>query len=93
MDWTEIRRRYPEQWLIIEAFDAHTELDQHRILDSISVVETCTTGNAAFERYRQLHQQFPDRELYYVHTNRKSLEIREVHWLGIWRSNAAGVQR
>ena len=29
-----------------------------------------------FERYRQLHNLYPEREFYFVHTSRKELEIQ-----------------
>jgi hypothetical protein len=45
-------------------------------------------GNAAMENYRRLHQQYPTREFYFVHTNREELDIRERRWLGIRRNNA-----
>jgi len=84
MQWTEVRSAYPEQWLVIEALEAHSQEDR-RLLDRIAVVETCRDGAVAFERYRSLHQQYPGRELYYVHTRRQELQIKERHWLGIRR--------
>ena len=93
MNWAEIRMAYPDQWLVVEALDAKTTPDQQRLLERIVVVERCGSGSAAFERYRQLHLQYPNRELYYVHTNRENLDIREVQWLGVRRSHAAGVER
>lgn len=90
MRWSEVREKYPEQWLIIEALEAHTEGEQRR-LDQIAVVETCPDGSSALQRYRQLHQQYPLRELYYVHTVREELDIRERQWLGIRRHHAAHV--
>jgi hypothetical protein len=92
MNWAEIRIAYPEQWLVIEALDAKTTPDQQRLLKRIAVVERCASGSAAFERSRQLHQQYPIRELYYVHTGHEQLDIHEVHWLGVRRSHAAGVE-
>ena len=88
MNWTEIRKTYPDQWLIIEALEAHTSAEQLRMLDSLAVIEICTDGSHAMQRYRQLHQRFPVREFYFVHTSRGSLEIRERQWHGIRRSNA-----
>jgi hypothetical protein len=82
MHWSEIRTTYPEQWLVIEALEAHTE-SHRRILDRISVVETCSDGSAALRRYHQLHQAFPVRELYFVHTSREILDIYERLWLGV----------
>jgi hypothetical protein len=87
MRWANVRQAYPEQWLIIEALEAHTEENQ-RLLDRIGVVETCSDGSTAFDRYRELHRQYPERELYFVHTGRETLEIIERQWLGIRRHHA-----
>ncbi len=88
MHWQEVREKYPEQWLIIEALDAHTEGIQ-RYLDQIAVLELCPDGASAFARYRELHQQNPVREFYFVHTSREVLDIRERQWLGIRSRHAA----
>ena len=88
MRWEEIRKAYPDQWLIIEAFEAHTTPDQQRHLDQLAVIERCIDGNAALARYRLLHQEYPQREFYFVHTHRMALDIREQQWLGVRRHNA-----
>jgi hypothetical protein len=88
MQWPEIQSAYPEQWLVIEALAAHTE-GERRHLDQIAVVETCAGGAAALQRYRQLHLEYPQRDLYFVHTSRHALDIHERQWLGIRRSHAA----
>ncbi len=82
MRWSEIRQSHPNQWLVIEALEAHTE-DAIRQLDKIAVIEVCTDGDAAFQCYRHLHRQFPGRELFFVHTNREELGIREQFWIGV----------
>ena len=46
MKWSQIRTAYADQWLVIEALEAHTE-DSQRILDRIAVVETCSDGRTA----------------------------------------------
>jgi hypothetical protein len=88
MRWTEIRQQYPDRWLIVDALEAHTEGDQRR-LDQMTVVEVCPDGTAAWQRYRELHQQYPQHEFYFVHTAREDLDIRERHWLGLRRGHAA----
>jgi hypothetical protein len=90
MKWQEIRGNYPEQWLIIEALEAHTE-GQQRVLDHILVVECCADGAEALRRYQALHRQFPQREFYFVHTERETLDIRERKRLGIRRAYEAHV--
>lgn len=90
MRWPEIREKYPDQWLIIEALEAHTEAQQ-RVLDHILVVEPCADGAEALARYQALHRQFPQREFYFAHTARETLDIRERSWLGLRRRHEAHV--
>lgn len=82
MNWSEVQRVYADRWLIIEALDAHTEGNQ-RLLDRIAVIETCPDATTAMERYRQLHQEFPLCEFYFVHTSREALNIKDRWWTGI----------
>ena len=88
MQWPEIRKVYPDQWLVIEALEAHTTPDRHRVLDRLAVVERCLDGAAAFQSYRRLHHQYPQREFDPVHTSREELKIEERRWVGIRRVHA-----
>ena len=91
MKWSDVRKNYPDQWLIIEALEAHTTDSNIRQIDDLAVIETCDDGNQAMSRYRELHQKYPQREFYFVHTNKKALDIQERQWLGIRRSHAVKV--
>lgn len=82
MRWREIREAHPDHWLVIEALEAHTD-GARRLLDRIAVVERCADGQSAFQRYREMHRAWPERELYFVHTAREELEIQERRWFGI----------
>lgn len=86
MQWQEIRQHYPQQWLLLEAIEAHSEANK-RILEQLAVIETFSDSVAAMKRYARLHHDAPDRELYVFHTGRETLDITERTWLGI-RSNA-----
>jgi hypothetical protein len=81
--WDDVRRAYPDQWLLIEALEAHSTSDHHRHLDRIAVVEQCMDAGDAYDCYRRIHDQHPHRELYYVHTTRITLDIRERFAAGI----------
>ena len=91
MQWSQVRKTYPEQWLVIEAIEAHSEKNR-RLLDQIAVVEVCPNGTVAMQRYRHLHQQYPQREFYFAHTGREQLDIRERHWLGVRRGHALNAE-
>ncbi len=91
MLWADIRKTYPKQWLVIEALKARTNTESQRKLEKISVIETCENGNIAMKRYRALHQEYPQREFYFVHTSRENLDIKERQWVGIRRNHAVAV--
>lgn len=88
MQWSDIRRAYPDQWLVVEALEAHTTSEQQRQLDRVAVIEQCRDGSSAMMTYRRYHQQHPTREFYFVHTSRPVLDIRERQWVGIRRGDA-----
>lgn len=91
MNWTNIRQAYPDQWLVIEALEAHTE-NERRYLDRLAVVEVCADGTKAMQSYRRLHQQYPLREFYFVHTSRERLDIIERQWAGVRRGHAINAE-
>ena len=91
MQWSDIRKAYPDQWLIIEALEAHSA-ENRRLLDRIAVAETCRDGADAMQCYRRLHQQYPGCEFYFVHTSRDELDIHETRRVGLWRGNLDGVE-
>lgn len=82
MNWQEIRLKYPKQWLIVEALDAHTKSGR-RVIEQYSVVNMFKDSNKAMESYSRIHRTSPDRELYVLHTDKETIEIRERQWLGI----------
>ena len=88
MEWSAIREAYPDQWLIVEALAAHTTPDGLRVLERVAVLEQCRDGSEALARYRRLHQEYPQREFYFVHTSRQELRIHERQWLGVRRDAA-----
>lgn len=89
MRWSEIRKVYPDSWLIVEALEAYTTGDNQRAIERLAVIEICPDGGDALRRYRQLHNEYPQREFYFVHTSRAELDIRERYWHGIRRGHAA----
>jgi hypothetical protein len=83
MQWADVRQAYSNEWLIIEALEAETAATHQRTLKRISVIERCSDAGTALKSYRRIHQQYPSREFYFVHTSREVLDIREQNWVGI----------
>ena len=80
MQWSEIRERYPRQWLLVEAVEAHSE-DRQRILDDIEVLQTFPDSLAAMNSYKERHLKHPHWEMYVLHTDREQLDIGEIYLL------------
>lgn len=82
MRWEEIRRQYPQQWLLLEAIAARSENNQ-RILDQLAVIGKYADSPSAMRGYIELHHRNAHRELYVLHTSRKTIAIAERHWPGV----------
>lgn len=89
MQWSEARRRYPNQWLVVEAVKARSEPGRREV-EELEVVGMFGDGEAALREYLRLHRGAPERELYVVHTDRAELEITERFWPGL-RTTACGL--
>ena len=76
MTWQQIRERYPNEWLLIEATKAHSQHGQ-RILESMVVLDTFPDGASAWKAYSEIHKSNTKRELFPVHTSKENLEIQE----------------
>lgn len=50
MHWQAIRKTYPQQWLLLEALQAHSEGDK-RILDQLAVLGTFGDSVIALQSY------------------------------------------
>ncbi len=83
MKWDEIKEMFPNQWLVIEALDAHTTADSVRRVEEVSIVGEFSDGETAMAEYRRFHKKNPLREFYFVHTSRDDLDIPERKWIGI----------
>lgn len=92
MRWSEVRAAHPDQWLVIEALEAHSDRGR-RIFDRIAVIDVCPDGRATMKRYGELHRRHPERELCFVHTAREQLEIEERRWIGIRGIHASDAAR
>jgi hypothetical protein len=82
MQWHEIRERFPDKWVVVEAIEVHLDGDR-RYLDELSLIGVSDESPGAVQEYKRLHQRWPQREYYVFSTQRETLEVRERFWAGI----------
>lgn len=82
MNWETLRSHFPDQWVLFEAIEAHSD-NGRRMVDRISVINNYEQGKEALEEYKVIHKKEPHRELYVAHTSKTELEVIERKWLGV----------
>ena len=82
MLWSEVRKKLPNKWLVVETIAARPA-GEGRLLEDVAVIEESEDGWVAMERQSAWQRQWPDREFHSVHTDQAMPVIREKPMLGI----------
>ena len=85
LKWQEIRKQYPNQWVLIEALKANSQKNNREIQD-MAVISEYNDSTAAWRGYKALHLANPLRELYIFHTSNEQIEVIEDRFTGIRRN-------
>ena len=62
MVWQDICKHYPQQWVLIEAIQAHS-VNKKRLLEDLAIVDAFSDSVTAMHRYAQLHREATDSSL------------------------------
>lgn len=76
MKWETIRAHFPNQWVTMEAFDAHSKSGK-RIIEDMSVLDSALESIQLSRVYRDRLCKTPGREIFFFHTSRETIEIEE----------------
>jgi len=82
MLWQDIREKYPQKWLVIEAKKFHQAEDKF-VVEDFEVLDIFDKSFDAYDKYRALHRENPSKEFLFVNTNMPLLEIPTTRWLGV----------
>ncbi|GGJ76425.1 hypothetical protein GCM10008982_27110 [Anoxybacillus voinovskiensis] len=82
MKWAELRERYPNQFVLVEAMAAYSK-DKKRMIEDVSLIGQYESVSSAWEKYKEIHRAFPERELYIFHTSKEQMEVEEQYFTGI----------
>lgn len=82
MNWQEVREKYKDRWVLIEALESQST-DGKRIILDMSVINDYDTGKDALKEYSNRHKKDKNREMYVYHTKHTELTIEERLWIGV----------
>lgn len=82
MRWENIRKQYPDRFVLIEALKA-TSNNRIRKIEEMAIVEDYSDSKTAWNGYKVHHKQNPDREFYIFHTSQENIEVVEEYFTGV----------
>ena len=82
MNWQELRSRYPDRWVLVEALDATTEHGNRIIGGLILVGDFGSSWAEAWTHYKAHHHADKQREYYVLHTANEVLEVGVIDAFG-----------
>lgn len=81
MLWNEVRKTYPNKWIVFDSLKQHEE-DNKLIIVDVAIIEVFEDINDAFKCYRMLHRKDKTRELSFGNT-KDELLIYENERIGL----------
>lgn len=82
MKWNEVRAKYPNRWVLIEALESESK-DSRRVILDMSVINDYDNGSKALKEYSEKHKKDKTREMYVYHTKHEELIVEERTWIGV----------
>lgn len=82
MLWSEVREKYPDRIVLIEAIKTSSE-DKIRTVNEMSILSDFDESSVAWKAYKKIHKNKPDKEIYLFHTSKEKAEVMEQFFVGI----------
>ncbi|MFB5761998.1 hypothetical protein [Paenibacillus medicaginis] len=81
MQWNEVKERFPDEWVVLEATKAYSK-EGHRYIEEMVVIDSFDDSTKALKRYTELHREDPHREYCFFHTSRSEIVAKE-RYIGV----------
>ena len=82
MKWSQVCHKYPDQIVLVEALKTSSE-DKILTVEEMSILSEFQDSMEAWEEYKKVHRDNPDKELYIFHTSNDKAKVVEQFFVGI----------
>ena len=82
MHWSEVRKDYPDMWVVIESMKSQIENNEETI-EEVSVINSYKDSKEAYLKYREIHKQQPERNYLFACTSNEQLKVKIQYWTGV----------
>jgi hypothetical protein len=80
MKWQDVREKFPNEWVLMEALDSHSE-DGYWIVEEMSVVDNFgDDGNGTWKAQNELLKKYPQRQFFFYHTGNEEIVIEQLNF-------------
>lgn len=80
--WSEVRERYPDKIVLVEALST-TSFNKRRTVKDMSILADFNDDMAAWQEYKKQHKDNLGKELYIFHTSKEKAEVVEQFFAGV----------
>ena len=74
MTWEDVRKYFPDTWVVVEGLRFRTE-DDTRIFEDMAILQCCEDGSEALTVCNTLQKRYSERMLTMIHTSRDAMEF------------------
>ena len=82
MLWSDVRKDYPDMGVVIEALASHQQ-DDEKTIEEVTVVNSYRDSVQAYQNYRKIHKQNPQRDYLFASTANEALKVKVQYWTGV----------
>lgn len=82
MRWEEVREKYPNRFVLVEAIKASSK-NQVRTIEEMAIIKEYEDSKQAWNGYKEHHRENSKRELYIFHTSKENIEVIEGYFTGV----------
>lgn len=82
MRWSEVRKDYPDCWVVVEALSSRI-YDDEETIDEVTVVNSFEKSRDAYQDYLRMHKLDPQRDYLFASTVNEALKVKIQYWVGV----------
>ena len=82
MQWSDICKKYPNKIVLVEALKT-SSINKITTVEEMSILSDFQDSMDAWQEYKKIHKDMPEKELFIFHTSKEKAEVIEHFFIGI----------
>lgn len=82
MLWSEVRKSYPNMWVVVEALKSDEQANEKTIKE-VALLNAFTDSEQAYRNYTKIHKLQPQKDYVFASTVNETLKVKMLYWAGV----------